>query len=82
MSDTALGKLLKPCVISAHGWVLLLSLLTEKYCTRFSALITLKGRGSALQLLHLPEVMFSEINLSLIATVSEWTFSASFGNIR
>lgn len=74
MSDTALGKLLKPCVISAHGWVLLHSLLTEKYCARFFAPITLEGRVSALQLLHLPEVVFSEINLSFIATVLEWTF--------
>lgn len=82
MSGTALGKLWKPCVISPHAWVLLHTLLTEKYCARFSALLTLEGRVSVLQMLHLPEVMFSEISLSLIATVWEWTFSTSSGNIR
>lgn len=82
MSGTALGKLLKPCAISPRGWVLLHTLLTEKCGVRFFALIVLKGRISVLQMLHLPEVMFSEINLSFIATVLEWTFSASSGTVR
>lgn len=69
MSGTALGKLWKPCVILPHGWVLPHTLLTEEYCAWFSALLTLEGRVSVLQMLRLPEVLFSEINLSLIVGV-------------